>query len=297
MAKTSTAKPKAKAVSLHIGLNAVDPVHYGGWSGELAACERDAIDMAALAKMQKMRPTVLLTRSATRAKTIAAINAAAKVLKKGDLFFLTYSGHGGQVRDVTGEEPDKRDETWCLFDSQLIDDELYFELAKFASGVRILVLSDSCHSGTVTRDVMAPGIGGQRSRMMPPDVAEVTYEKNKEFYDGLQKGIAKAAKKSQDPDSVLAALELDPRLSAVATKFKPAAILISGCQDNQTSLDGDPNGAFTGALLKVWNNGTFVGDYARFHKQIVKGLPASQTPNLFPLGAAGRFLKQQPFRV
>ena len=130
MAKTTTAKPKAKALSLHLGLNAVDPVHYGGWSGELAACERDATDMAALAKVQKMKPTVLLTRSATRAKTIAALNAAAKVLKKGDLFFLTYSGHGGQVRDVTGEEPDKRDETWCLYDSQLIDDELYFELAE-----------------------------------------------------------------------------------------------------------------------------------------------------------------------
>ena len=297
MAKKTIAKPKATALSLHLGLNAVDPVHYGGWSGELAACERDANDMGALAKAQKMKPTVLLTRSATRVKTIAAMNAAAKVLKKGDLFFLTYSGHGGQVRDVTGEEPDKRDETWCLYDSQLIDDELYFELAKFAAGVRILVLSDSCHSGTVTRDMMAPGIGGQRSRMMPPDVAEVTYEKHKEFYDGVQRSIAKAAKKSQNPDSVLAALELDPRLSAVANKFKPAAILISGCQDNQTSMDGDPNGAFTGALLKVWKNGTFVGDYSRFHKQIVRELPASQTPNLFPLGAAGPFLKQQPFSV
>jgi hypothetical protein len=240
---------------------------------------------------------VLLTRSATRAKTTAAMNAAAKVLKKGDLFFLTYSGHGGQVRDVTGEEDDKRDETWCLYDCQLIDDELYFELAKFAAGVRILVLSDSCHSGTVTRDMMAPGIGGQRSRMMPPDVAEVTYEKHKEFYDGVQRSIAKAAKKSQNPDSVLAALELDPRLGVLASKFKPAAILISGCQDNQTSMDGDPNGAFTGALLKVWKNGAFVGDYSRFHKQIVRELPASQTPNLFPLGAAGPFLKQQPFRV
>jgi hypothetical protein len=298
MAKTTTAKPKATALSLNIGLNAVDPAHYDGWSGELAACERDATDMAALARVQKMKPTMLLTRAATRAKTIAAIGAAAKVLKKGDLFLLTYSGHGGQVRDVTGEEPDQRDETWCLYDGQLIDDELYFELAKFASGVRILVLSDSCHSGTITRDSLAPGMGGQRSRMMPPDVAEATYEKNKAFYDGLQRGIAKVAKRSaQNPDSVLAALELDPRLTAVATKFKPAAILISGCQDNQTSLDGDPNGAFTGALLKVWNNGTFVGDYARFHKQIVKGLPASQTPNLFPLGAAGPFLKQPPFRV
>ena len=62
-------------------------------------------------------------------------------------------------------------------------------------------------------------------------------------------------------------------------------------------MDGDPNGAFTGALLKVWKNGAFVGDYSRFHKQIVRELPASQTPNLFPLGEAGPFLKQQPFRI
>ena len=46
MAKKTIAKPKATALSLHLGLNAVDPVHYGGWSGELAACERDATDMA-----------------------------------------------------------------------------------------------------------------------------------------------------------------------------------------------------------------------------------------------------------
>ena len=53
--------------------------------------------------------------------------------------------------DVWGDEADKQDETWCLYDGQLIDDELYFELSKFAPGVRILVLSDSCHSGTVVR--------------------------------------------------------------------------------------------------------------------------------------------------
>ena len=35
----------AKGFSLHIGVNAVDPVHYSGWSGELAACEFDAESM------------------------------------------------------------------------------------------------------------------------------------------------------------------------------------------------------------------------------------------------------------
>ena len=46
----------------------------------------------------------------------------------------------------------------AAFDGQLIDDELYFELSKFASGVRVLVLSDSCYSGTVTRAPLVPVI-------------------------------------------------------------------------------------------------------------------------------------------
>ena len=150
---TSSSSSKPKGLSLHIGLNAVSPAAYGGWSGDLAACEFDAKDMAAIAASRGMKSTVLLTKKGTRAKTLAAMRKAAKALRKGDFFFLTYSGHGGQVPDVTGEEADKQDETWCLYDGQLIDDELYFELSRFAAGVRILVLSDSCHSGTVTRNM------------------------------------------------------------------------------------------------------------------------------------------------
>ena len=116
---------------------------------------------------------MLLTKKATRAKTLAAIRAAAKRLKSGDLFFLSYSGHGGQVDDVSGEEDDKLDETWCLFDGQLIDDELYLELGRFAKGVRVLVLSDSCHSGTVTRAAPPPPPRpGQRPKLMPPQIAQ-----------------------------------------------------------------------------------------------------------------------------
>ena len=74
-------------------------------------------------------------------------------------------------------------------------------------------------------------------------------------------------------------------------------ILISGCQDNQTSLDGAHNGAFTEQLLKVWSAGTFKGDYVKFHGEITAGLPSSQSPNLFPLGAAATFLTQRPFTV
>ena len=303
MAKTTkSSAAKSTGVSLHIGLNAVDPGAYGGWDGQLNACEFDARDMAAVAKACGIKPTVLLTRKGSRANALAAMRDAAAKLKSGDLFFLTYSGHGGQVPDVTGEEDDKKDETWCLYDGQLIDDELYLELNRFATGVRVLVLSDSCHSGTVTRDAPPqPGATGSigRSKMMPLAVGMRTYREHKAFYDQLQRDAVKAAGKTAlpDPDSALARIAVSPRLTAIATKFKPAVILISGCQDNQTSRDGDHNGAFTEQLLKVWGEGAFKGNYAKFHAAIRARMPADQSPNFFTLGAVGPFVAQQPFSV
>ena len=292
-----------QGLSVHLGLNAVSAVHYGGWSGELMACEFDANDMASLAKSRGIKPTVLLTRNATRAKALAAIRLAAKQLKSGDLFFLTYSGHGGQIPDVTGEEEDKKDETWCLYDGQLIDDELYLELSGFASGVRVLLLSDSCHSGTVARmalvgTMLDPPPGG-RSKMMPPSVAMRTYRDHQGFYDRLQEGVASAAGKTglPDPDSALANVAVSDRRTGVVKDFRPSVILISGCQDNQTSMDGDHNGAFTEQLLQVWNHSAYKGNYAKFHAAIKARMPATQSPNFFTLGSAAAFVTQQPFSV
>ncbi len=301
MASKTPVEKKARGLSLHIGLNSVNPGHYGGWSGELAACEFDAKDMAALAGGRGMKASVLLTKDGTRAKVLAALRAASKSLVKGDFFFLSFSGHGGQVPDVSGEEADKLDETWCLYDGQLIDDELYMELGKFVTGVRILVLSDSCHSGTVVRagppalGIIAPEL---RSKMMPPSVAMRTYEAHKAFYDKLQEDLAKAEGGTVvDPDEALAGVAVSTRLTKIAKRFKARAILISGCQDNQSSYDGQHNGAFTGRLLTVWNRGNFDGNYATFHAHIKSGMPAIQTPNLFTMGPVVAFLKQKPFSV
>jgi metacaspase-1 len=296
------ATSRAKALSLHIGLNAVDPKAYAGWSGPLAACEFDANDMAALATSKGIKPTVLRTKKGTRSAVLAGMRAAAKALKKGDLFFLSYSGHGGQVPDTSGDEPDKKDETWCLYDGQLIDDELYFELSKFAAGVRVLVLSDSCHSGSVTREIAPPPPPpGMRPKLMPEAVAMRTYTDNRAFYDQIQASVAKAVGgvggAGADPDAALAQVVASGRLAAAVTKFNPGVILISGCQDNQTSMDGEHNGAFTEALLKVWNHGAFSGSYASLHAKVRARLPGSQSPNLFTLGSTGAFLAQQPFTV
>lgn len=300
MASKTTSAAKPKALSLHLGLNGVSAAAYGGWDGPLAACEFDANDMAAIARSKGIKPTVLLTKKATRTHMLAGMRSAAKALKAGDFFLLTYSGHGGQVPDTNGDEPDRKDETWCLYDGQLLDDELYFELSKFAAGVRILVLSDSCHSGSVTREIAPPPPPpGQRPKLMPAAVAMRVYTEHKAFYDKLQADVAAAARKAAfvDPDAALAQVGGAAQATALVGKFKPAVVLISGCQDNQTSMDGDHNGAFTEQLLKVWNHGAFAGNYGSFHARIRAALPPTQSPNLFVLGAAAKFLKQTPFSV
>ncbi len=302
ISKRKPAAAKVRARSLHIGLNTVGAAAYGGWTGPLAACEFDANDMATLADSQGIKASVLLTKQATRARVLAAIRSAARSLRKGDLFFLTFSGHGGQVPDITGDEADKQDETWCLYDGQLTDDELYFELSRFAAGVRILVLSDSCHSGTVTRarvPSVDPALGAARSKMMPIEVGRRVYAQHQPFYDKLQKKVAKSAGKPVvDPDTVLSSLSISGgRVSGIVRKFKAAVILIAGCQDNQTALDGDRNGAFTARLMRVWNRGAFQGTYASFHSAIRAGMPATQTPNLYLLGSVARFVRQRPFKV
>jgi hypothetical protein len=292
-APTKPASKKKVAMSLHIGLNEVDPVHYDGWSGPLGACEFDVISLAAIAKSKKMASTQLMTKQATREAVLKNLRAASKALRAGDFFFLTYSGHGGQVEDISGDEKDKLDETWCLFDGQLIDDELYLELSKFAKGVRILVLSDSCHSGTVTRAARRPP---SNARLMPADIARRVYLKHKKEYDAIQRAVVKEAG-GLSPDEALAHVAVSQRLTRIAGRCKASVILISGCQDNQVSLDGVANGAFTERLLAVWNNGAFKDNYARFHATILAEMPDSQSPNFFQLGPAKGFAQEQVFKV
>jgi metacaspase-1 len=279
----------AKGLALTLGLNAVDPKHYQGWVGKLQACEADARDMADIARAQKLKVETLLTRRATRRAVLGRIAHAARTLRRGDFFLLTYSGHGGQVPDRNDDEPDAQDETWCLYDGELIDDELYVALGKLPAGVRVLVFSDSCHSGTVTKamfyasrasvSVTAPAAGGAervRFRAMPPDVALRTYRAHRKMYDALQKSVRPDAENS----------------------VRASVILISGCQDNQLSADGDFNGLFTANLLRVWKEGTFQGTYRTFHRAIARQMPPDQTPKYFVVGAPNRrFEGQRPFTV
>jgi metacaspase-1 len=278
----------ARGISLHVGLNRVDPAHYQGWDGALTACEFDANDMRAIAEGQGFQPRSLLTREATSEAVLGAIEAAAGELEAGDLFLCTYSGHGGQVPDRNGEdEEDRSDETWVAFDRQIVDDELYALWGRFASGVRIFVLSDSCHSGTVAKDIEADvpdpvstrdkaAASSPRYRAMPRDVMIATYRANAKLYDAIQERLPGAER--ADPAATV--------------------LLISGCRDDQLSLDGISNGLFTENLRAVWDDGAWEGGHAEFREAIRARMPAKQQPNYLRVGAANpEFEQQKPFTV
>ncbi len=277
----------AKGYSLHIGLNSVDPNHYDGWDGELTACEFDAKDMNDLAKSKGFsNRKVLLSQKATRNAVISELTKLSKKLVSGDILFISYSGHGGQLPDMNNDESDHLDETWVLYNGELVDDELYYYYSLFAPGVRILVLSDSCHSGSVTREIHYSRVYGpqKRYRNMPSSVAARTYRKNKAFYDKIL----------SDPKY----RESNPDKKGFKGSLNATVRLISGCMDNQLSSDGNFNGLFTETLLNVWNHGNFNGTYTKLAKKIISAMPSDQTPRLSVIGSTNsKFNTEQAFSV
>lgn len=275
-----------KGVSLHVGLNAIDPAHYQGSSGELTACEFDAGAMKAIAETAGFETKSLLTAAATRAAVISEIRSAAETCRPGDIFLYTYAGHGTQVPDVNGDEPDDQvDEAFCLYDGMLIDDEIYDLWRGFKEGVRVLVVSDSCHSGSVTRAIRAaPPPGAPRKRLLPRSVAFAAFESHRPFYAGIA-AVSRHSEEGRMPR------ELSVPLAC-------SVLLLSGCQDNQESADGVFNGRFTEELLQVWNSGAFQGGYDLFHDRIRAGMPDNQSPNKWFVGRPDpAFLGQKPFSI
>jgi metacaspase-1 len=278
-------------ISLHIGLNAVDPRHYGGWAGILRGCENDAAAMAEVARGSSFKALTLLTRQATSENVLRLLYAASSRLIAGDIFLLTFAGHGSQIPDVNGDEEDGLDETWLLFDRMLIDDELYGAFSRFVAGVRIVMVSDSCHSGTIARDgvysnlvsirplmIKYGGTAQPRFRVTHEEIAAATYNKHRAVYSKI---VLSPSAYSGDQVTIGASV-----------------ILIAACQDNQVAADGPEHGLFTQALLKTWGRGKYTESYYAFCRDIGKGMPPTQTPKLYTVGTTDpQFEREKPFSI
>ena len=145
---TPPASSTAQRRALVVGMTAVDPASWGGWSGACPGSDVDASTMALLCREQGIPATTLANAQATREAVLSAARSLWAGLTAGDLLVIYYSGHGGQVRDTNGDEEDGQDETICLWDGPLTDDTLAALWSEMPAGLRVFFVTDSCHSGT-----------------------------------------------------------------------------------------------------------------------------------------------------
>jgi metacaspase-1 len=274
-----------RGLSLHVGVNEVDAAHYGS-KHELAGCVGDAVSLHALASNAGITPLgILVNEQATRSAVETKLREAARELRSGDFFLYTFSGHGAQLPDLNNDEDkDRWDETWCLYDGMMIDDQADALWTLFRRGVRILVQLDCCHAGTAIRVPAAPAAGFHETAALKPRMLNIaqakrTYERHLASYRGYQQRFAAP-------------------VGGVKQQISASILLMTGCQANQVAMDGWDNGAFTAQLLKVWNGGSFAGDYVKFSREVVEGMPYTQSPNFYKLGHPDpAFSAERPFAV
>jgi metacaspase-1 len=295
-----------RGIAMTIGLNHVSSTEYPG-APELRGCINDVSAIDQLAKLQGFECMPTLTDDkATAAAVIKTIKDAASTLGSADIFLIQYSGHGGQVPDLNGDETDDHlDETWCLYDRQLVDDELANLWRKFKDGVRILIISDSCHSGTVDRgrgyveDLKAGGTaargGGDKEKVMQGLLGDEA----KPVFRFMPDAVLQRNYQAHENDYKKISDELEGVRDIGLQEKGPSIVLLSGCQDNQLSGDLTSNGVFTSRLLQVWGDGKYKErGYKEFVKRIVALMPASQTPNLDLSGAPNlKFWLERPFTI
>ena len=111
---------------------------------------------------------VLTDQQATRTAILAALQQLVQESGPNDTVVVHYSGHGSQVQDLNGDEEDGLDETLVPWDGRtagvpdIVDDELDRIFASLHAA-QVLIILDSCHSGTATRGLEF------RARSIPRD--------------------------------------------------------------------------------------------------------------------------------
>jgi metacaspase-1 len=255
--------------ALCIGIN-----DYPGTGSDLAGCVNDANDWAAALGRRGFQVRKMLDKQATGEAIRKAIKAGISLAKKGDLLVLTYSGHGSFVPDLDGDEPDGTDECICPYDvgtkGPVTDDEFFTLFSARREGVRLLMISDSCHSGTVAK--FAPITTPPTTRSTHPPQRKVRFLPPGVFLSKRAAGKL-GAKRAIRPSS---------------PPGRYAALLLAGCQDTEYSYDayfnGRPNGAFSFVALQKLQSLPAGATYRQWYDAIRTMLPSQQypqTPNLF----------------
>lgn len=188
----------------------------------------------------------------------------------GTVAVFHFSGHGRQVWDRSGDEPDEWDEALAAYDTAatpggtgdavgLLDDEIGAWVdALRATGAEVTVIVDACHSGSPTRD----GIAG---RSAPPVGA-----------------IRGGADTTQSTGGLLDAADA-PGATAAGGLVVVSAALSHQLAKDAVDPDGHAYGAFTWALARTLGDappGTTWRAAIEPIRHRVAGVVCDQTPQV-----------------
>lgn len=269
-----------------VGINDYSPVGNGG--PDLRGCVNDVRDMANTLNVLHIVPAmpasmrILTDARATRGAILENLRWLLTGAKRGDVLVFYYSGHGSQMVDTGGDEPDRRDETICPHDyataGMIKDDDLRAMLLALPPGVNLDVILDSCHAGTATRDLALrdelPDGEATRDRYIAPPIdwgffldANPTLPARRLLAPGVEEGTPG----SRQPVLV-------PGLNHV---------LWAACRDNQTSTEttigGQVRGVFTYHFCRTLRGAGTTITRRRLDAQVsvnLSGAGFSQVPQL-----------------
>jgi hypothetical protein len=203
----------------------------------LNGCVNDANDMSSLLKdllgFADTDIVKLTDAQATKANIIKNLTSMVNDANAGKLNYLvfSFSSHGTQVPDTSGDEPDRSDEAFCPHDLSekggqwdpqyvIIDDELHDLFVQLPKTVLLEVYMDTCHSGTGLKAI--DFLLDRKPRYLPPPSLEAF-----DMVDGMRsRGLHET----------------------MLEKGLVHHILWAGCRADQTSADAKIGGTYHGAF-------------------------------------------------
>ncbi|KAK8201565.1 Ca(2+)-dependent cysteine protease [Zalaria obscura] len=236
-------------------------INYFGQRGQLRGCINDVKNMSTYLNEHfgyKREDMVILTddqqnpmSQPTKANILRAMHWLVKDARPNDSLFFHYSGHGGQTKDLDGDEEDGYDEVIYPVDfrqaGHIVDDEMHRIMVQpLQPGVRLTAIFDSCHSGSA---LDLPYIYSTQGVLKEPNLAKEAGQGLlgivSSYARGDLGGMASTAmglfKKATTGDSVYRENQ--------RTKTSPADVIMwSGSKDSQTSQDAQIAGQATGAM-------------------------------------------------
>ncbi len=273
--------------ALLVGLN-----KYKNPGSDLRGCVNDVIHAKKTLGRFGFKPDnirLLLNERATRHGILTRLDWLMQA-KPGDTIVFHFSGHGSQIRDRNGDElNDKLDELICPYDmdwnNPLSDDILKKKFSKLKNGVRMYLIFDCCHSGTMDRGNPEGNPDHTKYRkqrfLHPPldilhraEARELPMAKVGMKNEESKWSLCKFFKKSKAPK---------PKPKATIQKH----VMMSGCKDTQTSADAYIGGDYNGALSWMFfdtlakNPGKSVKEIHKITRDRLKNSGYSQIPQLW----------------